>query len=282
MKHQANKGERIAKIIARAGLASRRESEKLILDGRVKVNGKTINSPALNLTKNDVIEVDGKLLVPPEQTRLWIYNKPVGLVSTSKDEKNRPTIFDNLPKELPRVVSIGRLDLNSEGLLLLTNDGELKRRLELPSTGWLRRYRVRVKGKLKDSMLEPLRHGIFVEGTHFKPMDVSFDRQTGANAWLSIGLREGKNREIRKALGFVGLSVNRLLRISFGDFELGTLKKGEVQEVRLSTVKNLLKDRVASSQAEKSQKKYSGTKSLNDNSNISRKRNVNRSERRNK
>ena len=282
MKHQANKGERIAKIIARAGLASRRESEKLILDGRVKVNGKTINSPALNLTKNDVIEVDGKLLLPPEQTRLWIYNKPVGLVSTSKDEKNRPTIFDNLPKELPRVVSIGRLDLNSEGLLLLTNDGELKRRLELPSTGWLRRYRVRVKGKLKDSMLEPLRHGIFVEGTYFKPMDVSFDRQTGANAWLSIGLREGKNREIRKALGFVGLSVNRLLRISFGDFELGTLKKGEVQEVRLSRIKGLLKDRVASSQAEKSQKKYSGTKSLNDNSNISGKRNVNRSERRNK
>ena len=282
MKHQANKGERIAKIIARAGLASRRESEKLILDGRVKVNGKTINSPALNLTKNDVIEVDGKLLLPPEQTRLWIYNKPVGLVSTSKDEKNRPTIFDNLPKELPRVVSIGRLDLNSEGLLLLTNDGELKRRLELPSTGWLRRYRVRVKGKLKDSMLEPLRHGIFVEGTYFKPMDVSFDRQTGANAWLSIGLREGKNREIRKALGFVGLSVNRLLRISFGDFELGTLKKGEVQEVRLSRVKNLLKDRVDNSQAEKSQKKYSVTKSLNDNSNISGKRNVNRSERRNK
>ena len=282
MKHQANKGERIAKIIARAGLASRRESEKLILDGRVKVNGKTINSPALNLTKNDVIEVDGKLLLPPEQTRLWIYNKPVGLVSTSKDEKNRPTIFDNLPKELPRVVSIGRLDLNSEGLLLLTNDGELKRRLELPSTGWLRRYRVRVKGKLKDSMLEPLRHGIFVEGTYFKPMDVSFDRQTGANAWLSIGLREGKNREIRKALGFVGLSVNRLLRISFGDFELGTLKKGEVQEVRLSRVKNLLKDRVDNWQAEKSQKKYSGTKSLNDNSNISGKRNVNRSERRNK
>ena len=282
MKHQANKGERIAKIIARAGLASRRESEKLILDGRVKVNGKTINSPALNLTKNDIIEVDGKLLLPPEQTRLWIYNKPVGLVSTSKDEKNRPTIFDNLPKELPRVVSIGRLDLNSEGLLLLTNDGELKRRLELPSTGWLRRYRVRVKGKLRESMLEPLRHGIFVEGTHFKPMDISFDRQTGANAWLSIGLREGKNREIRKALRFVGLSVNRLLRISFGDFELGTLKKGEVQEVRLSRVKNLLKDRVANLQAEKSQKKYSGTKSLNDNSNISGKRNVNRSERRNK
>ena len=253
MKDQVNKGERIAKIIARAGLASRRESERLILDGRVKVNGNTINSPALNLSKNDAIEVDGKLLSQPEETRLWIYHKPVGLISTSKDEKNRPTIFDKLPKEMPRVLSIGRLDLNSEGLLLLTNDGELKRCLELPSTGWLRRYRVRVKGRLKDSMLEPLRQGIFVEGTHFKPMEVSFDRQTGANAWLSIGLREGKNREIRKALGFLGLSVSRLLRISFGDFELGTLKKGEVQEVRLSRIKNLLKIRLDSPQTKKKQ-----------------------------
>ena len=255
MKDQANKGERIAKIIARAGLASRREAERLILDGRVKVNGNIINSPALNLTINDAIEVDGKLLSQPEETRLWIYHKPVGLISTSKDEKNRPTIFDNLPKEMPRVLSIGRLDLNSEGLLLLTNDGELKRCLELPSTGWLRRYRVRVKGRLNDSMLEPLRQGIFVEGTHFKPMEISFDRQTGANAWLSIGLREGKNREIRKALAFVGLPVNRLLRISFGDFELGKLKKGEVQEVRLSRVKNLLKIRLDSPQTYKKQKR---------------------------
>ena len=251
MKDQANKGERIAKIIARAGLASRREAERLILDGRVKVNGNIINSPALNLTINDAIEVDGRLLSKPEETRLWIYHKPVGLISTSKDEKNRPTIFDNLPKEMPRVLSIGRLDLNSEGLLLLTNDGELKRYLELPSTGWLRRYRVRVKGRLNDSMLEPLRQGIFVEGTHFKPMEISLDRQKGANAWLSIGLREGKNREIRKALGFLGLPVNRLMRISFGDFELGTLKKGEVQEVRLSRIKKLLKIRLDSPQTKK-------------------------------
>ena len=147
-----------------------------------------------------------------------MYHKPVGLISTSKDEKNRPTIFDNLPNEMPRVLSIGRLDLNSEGLLLLTNDGELKRRLELPSTGWLRSYRVRVKGRLNENMLEPLRRGISVDGTQFKPMQVSFDRQTGANAWLSIGLREGKNREIRKALSLLGLYLNRLIRISFGDF----------------------------------------------------------------
>ena len=282
MKDQANKGERIAKIIARAGLASRREAERLILDGRVKVNGNIINSPALNLTINDAIEVDGRLLSKPEETRLWIYHKPVGLISTSKDEKNRPTIFDNLPKEMPRVLSIGRLDLNSEGLLLLTNDGELKRCLELPSTGWLRRYRVRVKGRLNDSMLEPLRQGIFVEGTHFKPMEISFDRQTGANAWLSIGLREGKNREIRKALAFVGLPVNRLLRISFGDFELGKLKKGEVQEVRLSRVKNLLKIKLDSPQTYKKQKRSFGTKTANKVDKILGTGNVSRSRRRNK
>ena len=244
MEDQANKGERIAKIIARAGLASRRESEKLILDGKVKVNGKTISSPALNLSRDDVVEVDGKLLSPPEKTRIWMYHKPVGLISTSKDEKNRPTIFDKLPNEMPRVLSIGRLDLNSEGLLLLTNDGELKRRLELPSTGWLRSYRVRVKGRLNENMLEPLRRGISVDGTQFKPMQVSFDRQTGANAWLSIGLREGKNREIRKALSLLGLSVNRLIRISFGDFELGKLKKGEIEEVRSSRLKTLFKKEV--------------------------------------
>ena len=282
MKDQANKGERIAKIIARAGLASRREAERLILDGRVKVNGNIINSPALNLTINDAIEVDGRLLSKPEETRLWIYHKPVGLISTSKDEKNRPTIFDNLPKEMPRVLSIGRLDLNSEGLLLLTNDGELKRYLELPSTGWLRRYRVRVKGRLNDSMLEPLRQGIFVEGTHFKPMEISLDRQKGANAWLSIGLREGKNREIRKALGFLGLPVNRLMRISFGDFELGTLKKGEVQEVRLSRIKKLLKIRLDSPQTKKKQKRGFGTKTSNTVDKILGTRNVSRNRRRNK
>ena len=279
MEDQANKGERIAKIIARAGLASRRESEKLILDGKVKVNGKTISSPALNLSRDDVVEVDGKLLSPPEKTRIWMYHKPVGLISTSKDEKNRPTIFDKLPNEMPRVLSIGRLDLNSEGLLLLTNDGELKRRLELPSTGWLRSYRVRVKGRLNENMLEPLRRGISVDGTQFKPMQVSFDRQTGANAWLSIGLREGKNREIRKALSLLGLSVNRLIRISFGDFELGKLKKGEIEEVRSSIVKTLFKKEVDNREMKENQKGNFGRKGTKNKEKVSITRNVSKNRR---
>ena len=279
MEDQAHKGERIAKIIARAGLASRRESEKLILDGKVKVNGKTISSPALNLSNNDVVEVDGKLLSPPEKTRIWMYHKPVGLISTSKDEKNRPTIFDKLPNEMPRVLSIGRLDLNSEGLLLLTNDGELKRRLELPSTGWLRSYRVRVKGRLNENMLEPLRRGISVDGTQFKPMQVSFDRQTGANAWLSIGLREGKNREIRKALSLLGLSVNRLIRISFGDFELGKLKKGEIEEVRSSIVKTLFKKEVDNREMKENQKGNFGRKGTKNKEKVSITRNVSKNRR---
>ncbi|MDB3931031.1 rRNA pseudouridine synthase [Paracoccaceae bacterium] len=279
MEDQANKGERIAKIIARAGLASRRESEKLILDGKVKVNGKTISSPALNLSRDDVVEVDGKLLSPPEKTRIWMYHKPVGLISTSKDEKNRPTIFDKLPNEMPRVLSIGRLDLNSEGLLLLTNDGELKRRLELPSTGWLRSYRVRVKGRLNENMLEPLRRGISVNGTQFKPMQVSFDRQTGANAWLSIGLREGKNREIRKALSLLGLSVNRLIRISFGDFELGKLKKGEIEEVRSSIVKTLFKKEVDNREMKENQKGNFGRKGTKNKEKVSITRNVSKNRR---
>ena len=279
MEDQANKGERIAKIIARAGLASRRESEKLILDGKVKVNGKTISSPALNLSRDDVVEVDGKLLSPPEKTRIWMYHKPVGLISTSKDEKNRPTIFDKLPNEMPRVLSIGRLDLNSEGLLLLTNDGELKRRLELPSTGWLRSYRVRVKGRLNENMLEPLRRGISVDGTQFKPMQVSFDRQTGANAWLSIGLREGKNREIRKALSLLGLSVNRLIRISFGDFELGKLKKGEIEEVRSSIVKTIFKKEVDNREMKENQKGNFGRKGTKNKDKVSITRNVSKNRR---
>ena len=279
MEDQANKGERIAKIIARAGLASRRESEKLILDGKVKVNGKTISSPARNLSRDDVVEVDGKLLSPPEKTRIWMYHKPVGLISTSKDEKNRPTIFDKLPNEMPRVLSIGRLDLNSEGLLLLTNDGELKRRLELPSTGWLRSYRVRVKGRLNENMLEPLRRGISVDGTQFKPMQVSFDRQTGANAWLSIGLREGKNREIRKALSLLGLSVNRLIRISFGDFELGKLKKGEIEEVRSSIVKTLFKKEVDNHEMKENQKGNFGRKGTKNKDKVSITRNVSKNRR---
>lgn len=233
-------GDRIAKVIARAGRASRREAEQLILEGRVTVNGKRIDSPALNVTPEDRIAVDGAALTAPEAPRLWLYHKPLGLVSTTKDEKGRPTVFDRLPPEMPRVVSIGRLDLNSEGLLLLTNDGGVKRKLELPSTGWVRKYRVRVKGNPADADLAPLRAGITVEGEKFQPMAVTLDRLQGANAWLTIGIREGRNREIRRALGTLGLSVNRLIRISYGPFQLGELAPGAVEEVRPRVVRDQL------------------------------------------
>ncbi len=233
-------GDRIAKVIARAGLASRREAEQLILQGCVSVNGKTINSPALNVTASDKIVVNGKVVGTPDEPRLWLYHKPVGLVTTTKDEQGRPTIFDKLPEEMPRVMSVGRLDLNSEGLLLLTNDGGIKRKLELPSTGWLRKYRVRVKGAPSDEKLEPLRKGLVIDGERFQPMNVTLDRQQGANAWLTVGLREGKNREIRRAMADLGLTVNRLIRISYGPFQLGQLKPGEVEELRRKVVRDQL------------------------------------------
>ena len=226
------KGDRVAKVIARAGRASRREAERLIAEGRVSVNGKVIDSPALNVTGSDKVSVDGTPLDAPDPARLWLYHKPTGLVTTNKDEQGRPTVYDELPDDLPRVMSVGRLDLNSEGLLLLTNDGGLKRRLELPSTGWVRKYRVRVKGRPTDALLAPLREGIEVEGIRYQPMQATLDRQQGANAWLTIGLREGKNREIRRAMADLGLTVNRLIRISYGPFQLGQLKPGEVQEIR--------------------------------------------------
>ena len=225
-------GERIAKVLARAGVASRRGAEEMIAAGRVTVNGKVLESPALNVTPADKITVDGQPLKEPEPARLWLYHKPAGLVTTERDEKGRDTVFANLPEHLPRVMSVGRLDLNSEGLLLLTNDGDLKRKLELPSTGWLRRYRVRVNGSPKDEALEPLRMGIEIEGERFQPMQVTLDRQQGANAWLTISLREGKNREIRRAAEAIGLTVNRLIRVSYGPFQLRELKAGEVEEVR--------------------------------------------------
>jgi len=187
-----------------------------------------------------VVVVDGKPLPPQEPTRLWCYHKPVGLVTSTKDEQGRPTIFDKLPDDLPRVMSIGRLDLNSEGLLLLTNDGEIKRKLELPSTGWLRKYRVRVKGQPTDESLEPLRKGLVIDGERFQPMVVNIDRQQGANAWLTLGLREGKNREIRRAMADLGLTVNRLIRVSYGPFQLGQLKSGEVEELRRKVVRDQL------------------------------------------
>lgn len=240
MEQNTPKGDRIAKVIARAGLASRRDAERMIEAGRVTVNGKKITSPALNISEKDVVTVDGKAIAAPEEPRLWLYHKPTGLVTTNRDEQGRPTIFDNLPPELPRVMSVGRLDLNSEGLLLLTNDGAIKRQLELPSTGWLRRYRVRVKGTPTPEMIAPLAEGITLNREHFQPMQVAIDRQQGANAWLTIGIREGKNREIRRAMEAIGLSVNRLIRVSYGPFQLGNIKPGEVEEVRRKIMRDQL------------------------------------------
>ncbi|WP_298803394.1 pseudouridine synthase [uncultured Lentibacter sp.] len=233
-------GDRIAKVISRAGVASRREAERLIEQGRVSVNGKVITSPALNVTSADKVVVNGKPLKAPEPPRMWLYHKPQGLVSTHSDEQGRDTIFDKLPEGLPRVMTVGRLDLNSEGLLLLTNDGGVKRQLELPSTGWLRRYRVRLKGRPSDDSFEPLRRGLTLDGEAFQPMIVTLDRQQGANAWATVGLREGKNREIRRAMEAVGFTVNRLIRVSYGPFQLGDLKPGEVQELRAKVIRDQL------------------------------------------
>lgn len=235
-------GSRIAKILSRSGIASRREAEKLILKGKVKVNGKLIYSPALNLLETDIITVDGKLVNTPEETRVWRYHKPLNLVTSTKDEKGRTTVFEKLPNHMPKVMSIGRLDINSEGLLLLTNDGQLKRNLELPSTGWIRKYRVRVRGRPTEETLKPLKFGLKVDGESFKPMDIGIDKQQGANAWLTIGIREGKNREIRRALENVGLSVNRLIRFSYGPFRLLDLRPGEVVELK----KQVINDQIGS------------------------------------
>ncbi len=232
--------ERIAKRLARAGVASRRVAETMIAAGRVAVNGKPIESPALNVTGSDRITVDGKPVGAAEPARVWRYYKPLGLVTSERDEKGRDTVFAHLPEDLPRVVSIGRLDLNSEGLLLLTNDGALKRRLELPSTGWLRKYRVRALGSPEDAALEPVRRGITVDGERFQPMRIDIDRQQGANVWLTVALREGRNREVRRALNAVGLTVNRLIRVSYGPFQLGELEPGDVEEIRPKALREQL------------------------------------------
>jgi 23S rRNA pseudouridine2605 synthase len=241
----AKEGERIARAIARAGLCSRREAEAWIAAGRVSVNGAVIASPALNVMPRDRITVDGKPLPQRERTRLFLFHKPRGLVTTSADPQGRPTIFGALPKNMPRVVSVGRLDLNTEGLLLLTNDGGLARALELPATGWLRRYRVRAFGKIDQRRLDELRHGIEVDGIRYGSIEATLDRQQGDNVWLTFAMREGKNREIRNVLGALGLKVNRLIRVSYGPFQLGELPAGAVEEVRTRTLRDQLGARIA-------------------------------------
>ncbi|MBT5012973.1 MAG: rRNA pseudouridine synthase, partial [Rhodospirillaceae bacterium] len=218
-----DKPERIAKVLARAGLCSRREAERWIGDGRVQVDGKTLDTPAFTVGADNIILVDGNPLPAPEDARLWRYHKPAGLVTSHSDPEGRPTVFDNLPKDLGRVISIGRLDLNSEGLLLLTNDGELARKMEMPSTGWVRGYRVRVHGTVDEKALAALKDGVTVAGIHYAPIEASLDSRSGANAWLTVSLTEGKNREIRKVMEYLDLSVNRLLRLSYGPFHLGRL-----------------------------------------------------------
>jgi 23S rRNA pseudouridine2605 synthase len=238
-------GERIAKVVARAGLASRRDAEELITQGRVTVNGRVINSPALDVTANDTVAVDGKALPPRERTRLFMYHKPRGLMTTHADPEGRPTVFDNLPEGLPRLISIGRLDFNTEGLLLLTNDGGLARALELPDTGWLRRYRVRAHGEVTQAQLDELKKGVEVDGVKYGSIDATLERDQGANVWLVFAIREGKNREVRNVMAHLGLEVNRLIRVSYGPFQLGELAEGEVEEVKTRVLREQLGDKIA-------------------------------------
>jgi 23S rRNA pseudouridine2605 synthase len=240
MSATAYEGERIAKAIARAGICSRRDAEAMILAGRVSVNGRKLTSPALNVTEKDDIRIDGKPLPQPERTRLFRYYKPRGLVTTAKDPEGRPTVFDSLPPGLPRVISVGRLDLNSEGLLLLTNDGELARKLELPATGWVRRYRVRVNGDVDQRHLEQLNKGIEVEGVRYGAIQATLDRKQGDNSWLTMSLTEGKNREIRKICGHFGWPVSRLIRVAYGPFQLGQLQRGDIEEVPAKVLREQL------------------------------------------
>jgi 23S rRNA pseudouridine2605 synthase len=231
MSEAATSPERVAKLLARVGLCSRRDAERWIAAGRVSVDGQVLTTPAVTVTAANDVRVDGAPLPIAERARLWRYHKPDGLVTTHRDEKSRPTVFDALSKELPRVISVGRLDLNSEGLLLLTNDGGLARRLELPATGWLRRYKVRVHGEVDPDRLTALEKGITIDGVAYGPIRAGLERRQGSNAWIALALREGKNREVRKVLDHLGLPVTRLIRLSFGPFQLGGLARGEVAEV---------------------------------------------------
>jgi 23S rRNA pseudouridine2605 synthase len=237
-------GERIAKRLARVGIASRRDAEELIAAGRVRVNGKALTSPAFNVMPEDKIELDGETIPPVERTRMFLFHKPGGVVTTNRDPEGRKTVFDILPADLPRLMTIGRLDINTEGLLLLTNDGGLSRVLELPATGWLRRYRVRVHGKVDEKQLAGLKDGMAVDGVFYGAIEASLDREQGSNAWLNIGLREGKNREVKNILGALGLDVTRLIRISYGPFQLGELPEGHVQELSGRMLRDQLGERL--------------------------------------
>ena len=233
-------GERIAKVMARAGLCSRREAEQWIAAGRVAVDGQVLTSPALNVKPGQSVVVDGKPLQEAEPPRLFRYHKPAGIITAARDPEGRKTIYDTLPPDLPRLMPIGRLDYNSEGLLLLTNDGELKRRLELPSTGWLRRYRVRVHGVPGEPQLQALSAGITVDGLRYGPIQAKVDRVQGSNCWLTVALREGKNREIRHVMGHLGFEVTRLIRTGYGPFQLGNLEPRMTEEVRPKVLKEQL------------------------------------------
>ncbi|WP_338151032.1 pseudouridine synthase, partial [Neoroseomonas soli] len=234
------RGERIAKWLARAGVASRRDAEKMIAEGRVKLGGKVVETPATFITPGDHVTVDGKPVAAPERTRLFRYHKPAGLVTTHRDPEGRPTVFEKLPPGLPRLVSVGRLDLTSEGLLLLTNDGELARKLELPSNGWLRRYRARVHGRVDEKALAALARGVTIDGVQYGPIEAGLDARQGTNSWLTVSIREGKNREVRRVLAHLGLEVTRLIRTAYGPFQLGVLPRGAVEEVNAKVLRDQL------------------------------------------
>ena len=231
MSEDKPEGERIAKAIARAGICSRRDAERMIAEGRVQIDGETITSPARNVTENNLIQVDGKPLGQPEPARLWRYHKPTGLVTTHKDEKGRPTVFANLPKHLGRVVSVGRLDFNSEGLLLLTNDGDIARRMEIPASGWVRVYRARLFGKVTQAELDRLATGITIDGVKYGPVIADLERSKGMYSWATVKLKEGKNREVKRVMERLGLKVARLIRTAYGPFQLGQLAEGQIEEI---------------------------------------------------
>ncbi len=239
------RGDRIAKYLSRAGVASRRDAEKMLAEGAIRLNGTTVTHPATFVAPGDIVQVNGKVIDPPDRTRMWRYHKPEGLVTTHRDPEGRPTVFDKLRQQLPRVISVGRLDITSEGLLLLTNDGALARRLELPATGWIRRYRVRVFGVPNAAALASLARGVTVEGVRYGPIEAAVDARSGDNTWLSVSLREGRNREIRRVMAHLGLSVSRLIRVAYGPFQLGTLERGGIEEIPPRILREQLPSEVA-------------------------------------